>query len=398
MRASNELATLQRKFPPWTEDRCAPLLMQVAHELSRELSVLSEKKLLVMGEIGWSAPNASTRHFDDGSHLVVVNSGLLDFAFAVAQTLHGAARIVKDGGKEIAPTENLRAIAPRIAALYEGWKSGALWIGERLQPLNQPLPDAAAERADQLARAAIIFILTHELAHVLEYKPEKDDLSETEQVSPILQEELWADSAAIRTILQYSQHRGRGGSIRTDLAGAIVALRILSGLEKLGHHFPGHYPPPEQRLITLWSAIRELIETEETEAAYWYKTTMAYAFDELMETAENLALLQGPTAALTPERIFSRICSALEEVVHERLSLERALQVINFDLNRASTAILRDVASTAKRVLRPLRPPFIAIGSVAVQHKIAMLFMELLPKFPARARILFKRSRRKEKR
>jgi len=115
-----------------------------------------------------------------------------------------------------------------------------------------------------------------------------------------------------------------------------------------------------------------------------------------MEAAENLFLGRGRTTALTAERIFSRLCAVLEECAQGRESQERALRVFNFDLDRAPAAILRDVFKAAKRVLRPLRPPNIALGGVGVRHKVATLFMELLPKFHRQARVIFKEAPTKE--
>jgi hypothetical protein len=345
---------------------------------------------LAFVEVGLRAPNAYTQPFEDGSYLVVVTSGLIDFMFAVVQTLYGGAIVRAKGESEVKGGQKIEGVAEQLAALYGAWRSGTIWGDGQLPSPNFGLPERIAEQADRLTMMAVQFVLAHELGHVAQFIA---DASEEVGKSILTREdELQADAEATRLLFKCGP---TWSSIRMSLAGAMVAVRILTGLERLGHRFPGDHPSPEERLMGLWMVIRNLSESE---PRYWYDTTMAYAFDELLEAAENVALGQDWTTTLTAERTFSRLCAVLEEDVKGRHSREVTLSAIKRDFNRVPTNILQTVANTAARVLRPLRPPCVAGGGMLVRHEVATLFWEIMPKLPKDSRAIFVRARKQGKR
>jgi hypothetical protein len=384
MLASAELARLQHDFEPWAADRCGPLLANLTENLSADLTEMVGSGALLLGEIGLAAPNANTRNFPDGSHLVTANSGLIDFDFAVAGALLGGTRIFTTAGDIIEPALQSRNVAKNIAALYEAWRSGAIWKAGRLVPPSSDLPAQAAKDADRLGMTAVMFVLAHELGHVFRFRGEAGAGGTQGKQQLTYEEELGADKAAVRLLFEQGR---KFGSIRLSLAGAVVALRVLAGLEEMGHQFPGSHPLPAKRLSQLWSAMRDLSGPMEED--YWHETTIAYAFDEHMEAAENLLLGRGRETAMTAERIFSRLNAVLEECVKDSLSLEASLAVINSDFSNAPQTILEEVAEMAARIMQPLPRGFIAMRELALQNNMAKLFLMLLPQYPLRFRAVF---------
>ena len=79
MRASEELAKRQREYPLENgSDRGAKLLAKFAPLNVPELESMRLSQALVVGEVGRTLPNAKTFHYPDGSHAIMLFSGLID--------------------------------------------------------------------------------------------------------------------------------------------------------------------------------------------------------------------------------------------------------------------------------------------------------------------------------
>ena len=312
----------------------------------------------------------------------MANSGLIDFVFAVTQTLFGGVRVFDNQQHQTAPAMEIGGVAHQLAALYGAWRSGALWAGKRVRPLRHELEPSVAPLAELLGRMCMMFVLAHEAGHVARARLDAQP-GVTVAAALTREQELLADTEAASMLFA---HGREWGSPRLAVAGGVVMLRILSGLGKLGHRFPGAHPPPSVRLANLWTAIRTMSGTEDE---YWYLTTIAYAFDEHLEAAENLLRGRASTTRLTAPRMFSRLGAALEEGVRGGQSMEGVMEALTADMREARPPVLREVADTAARVLRPLPAVSIAAGEVPMRHRVATLFLELMPDYPARARAAF---------
>jgi hypothetical protein len=136
------------------------------------------------------------------------------------------------------------------------WKSGEIWQGARLVPPAIELPATQQSDAADLAYQGSLFILAHEYGHVILHTGSAESI-----LSP--KDELDADEMAMTTLFQRGQRDHR---IRMPYMGATLALRVFSGLERLGHKFPGTHPPPAQRLQVVHNTVRKLCRTE---GEYW---------------------------------------------------------------------------------------------------------------------------------
>jgi hypothetical protein len=81
-------------------------------------------------------------------------------------------------------------------------------------------------------------------------------------------------------------------------------------LGDLGHTFGESHPPPLDRLNTIVRSIRGACNSERE---YWSLSTIAYAFDEQLETAGAQAV--GKIPPRTYDHAISRLVSILEEIV-----------------------------------------------------------------------------------
>ena len=374
--AAKELSRLEQNYPPPESiNRCLRLISILGSDLPPAIHSLLSTGMLSIGELGLTAPNANTKHFSDGSHLILFNSGLMDFILAVCQTLFGATREFVGSEKIIEPVTPLEGIVPHLAAIYSAWKSGQLWNGVKLQPPSIALSEEACQDAENLAMTAELFFMAHEFGHVSQHHDNGSSLT--------LPKELEADATATRIAFKVGQRRGNS---RMFYAGATVALRVLSGLERLGHKFPGFHPAPAERLLLLRNTTRSLCQTED---AYWRVSTIAIATDELMEAAENVALGLGTGTELTMERMFSRLSAILEECAKGRLVWDTALNDVLYDVKTASPDVLREVADISAKMFltqaalqQPGRSP-------ALRKSMAEVLERLIAKFPGPAMTAF---------
>ncbi|HEY1904145.1 MAG TPA: hypothetical protein VGG56_17075 [Terracidiphilus sp.] len=95
-----------------------------------------------------------------------------------------------------------------------------------------------------------------------------------------------------------------------SIAGVMVALRVLAVLGDLGHKFGDGHPPPLDRLKTITSATRGICNSERE---YWSLSTIAYAYDEQLQSAGAQAI--NITPPRTYDHALSRLVSMLEEIV-----------------------------------------------------------------------------------
>jgi hypothetical protein len=100
MRASEELAKRQREYPLSAADRGAALFSRMVPLPDQQLESLRRSQALVVGEVNRPLPNAKTFHYLDGSHAIMLFSGLLDFFSSAAKILLGGSHMHRDGKVE----------------------------------------------------------------------------------------------------------------------------------------------------------------------------------------------------------------------------------------------------------------------------------------------------------
>jgi hypothetical protein len=387
MRAAEELNRLQRAFPPAGADRCRDLVSEITPEFNMLVGDPAAMNSVVFGEVGRPEPNAYSKHFHDRSQFIVTYSGLLDLFQHVAEALLGPAQIVSNGQPIVSASRDMFATSSRIANVYKAWSSQTLRMATHTLLPASDLSQTAQQHADKLSRAMGMFVVAHELAHVCQFLNapmgnESDPWHQTES------EEVEADAQAVRIMFGH----GLRQRTRTSIAGAAIALRILTGLEKFGHRFPDNYPAPETRISRMWQVLREQCLFE---SKFWSLTTMVFTYDEMMEVAENIVLGAGQESRLNPDRMFSRAVSILEEVVSGREMQAKAIKLITYDFQRADSRTRQSFAHRAVHVLRVLpRNSTLSEGAVKRQD-VARLFWRLDWKLPVELRSLLRAEKRK---
>lgn len=170
-------------------------------------------------------------------------------------------------------------------------------------------------------------------------------------------------------------------------AGGIVSLRVLAVFASLGHVFPSSHPPPIDRLEALMPALRDAAANER---AYWQITPIAYAYDEMLETAGIRAAKTGLHAPLTAARMFSRLSAVLEQCLLDGTSGSLAAGVMRFDCERATPEMIEEVAQIAARMLPPVPPTTDSPYWDKVWTDKARLYQSIFGQLPEQATAAFR--------
>jgi hypothetical protein len=380
MKATEEIEKRQRESQLAGRDRVAEIFGNMVPIPDPVLDRLRRNGALLVGEENNSLPNAKTFHYTDGSHAIVIYSGMLDFYKSATDILFSATTSYRNG-RVIEPIATLEEATAHLQALFETWTPEGI-AQDRISRVSQlPLPPETAENADQLRQAILRFVLSHELGHVAFYQPpkgKKPSKLTTEQ-------EIASDAAGARQVLNSAATLG---AARIPLAGAVIALRTLAIFGDLGHTFVGDHPPPLNRLETVMNVAREISVTERN---YYHLAPIAYAFDNQLEDAAARVLGTLPLAVAT-ERAFCKLSAVLEAQVNQGQDGQLVLGLMELEFQQATQSTLEAIAKIATRLF-PLNP----IPTPSPQRdqlwaaKGAML-RSLVDRFPERARIAFRQA------
>ena len=151
---------------------------------------------LVVGEMNFRQPNAKAFHFPDGSHLITIYSGLLDFYSSACQILMQAGSFHTEKGESEGRSQE--DLLNDLKELFLTWTPQGI---QENRSSEHKLSTVSPERmmsANRLLEGALRFILCHELGHVLFYKP-----SGSEKLAKGLtrEQETISDVAGMQTAL-----------------------------------------------------------------------------------------------------------------------------------------------------------------------------------------------------
>lgn len=326
-------------------DRLAAVFASLVPLADPGLESIRQSGALVVGEVTNRFPNAKTFHYQDGSHAIMIFSGLIDFYECVSRTLLGATNLDHDGSV-IKAALSIKDVVADLQVLFEAWTPEGI-AQDRIARVSQtPLSPDQAELAALLVKMALSFVLSHEFGHVLYYKPPED---ENPPPGLTLQQETESDRAGSTNLLLAAVPEGLAQE-RMSIAGVMVSLRALAVLGDLRHKFGESHPPPLDRLNTVVRAIRTISGSERN---YWTLSTIAYSYDEQLESAGAKAV--GKTPPRTYIHAISRLVSILDAIVKHRKPPSELLAGMRVDFEGLSDTDLGTLAGMAA-VLFPEAP------------------------------------------
>ena len=327
---------------------------------------------LVVGEMNFRQPNAKAFHFPDGSHLITIYSGLLDFYSSACQILMQAGSFHTEKGESEGRSQE--DLLNDLKELFLTWTPQGI---QENRSSEHKLSTVSPERmmsANRLLEGALRFILCHELGHVLFYKP-----SGSEKLAKGLtrEQETISDVAGMQTALMSAPTLG---AIRMNLAGCVISLRILAVFGMMGHTFSGDHPAPLTRVNEIFAALRPFCTSP---GQYWTVSPIAYAFDEGLETAGVRAAGGADILPIRADRAFSRLCAALEEVVKGRQSKTIIVPMMAREFAEATDEQMAEIAMYAAEVFAQDSPARQEPGQRWTER--GEIFLSLYHQWPARA-------------
>ena len=337
MRAAEELAKRQRESPLGPDgDRVLQLFKSLPRLNDAEFEQVRSSSKLAAGEMNFRLPNAKTFHYPDGSHLITIYTGLLDFYASVCKILMGATNLYTNG--EVIEAHSMGDCVSELEALFRRWTPKGIEADQPSELKQSELPAAKAENAAYLLEGASRFVLCHELGHVLYYGTKQ---SGTDAAGLTKEQELASDIAGMKTAVTSAPSAGFG---RVNLAGCVLSLRVLAVFAAMGHPFTGDHPAPLSRLENLFQALKEWCATP---GDYWWISTIAYAYDEQLETAGQRALGGADVLPVRADRAFSRMSAAIEEVLKGRQERTLIVPLMAREFEEAPPEMLREIAGYA---------------------------------------------------
>jgi hypothetical protein len=372
MRAAEELAKRQRESPLSPDgDRVLMLFRSLPPLVDPRFEQVRISANLAVGEMNFRQPNAKTFHFPDGSHLITIFSGLLDFYSSACQILMEAGTFhTEKGYSEGRSQEDL---ITDLKELFLTWTPQGIRENRPAENKLSMLDPGRMMNATRLLDGALRFILCHELGHALFYQR-----SESKKVATSLtrEQETISDVTGMRTALASSPELG---AIRMNLAGCVISLRILAVFEMTGHAFTGDHPDPLSRVNDIFAALRPFCTSH---GQYWWVSPIAYAYDEQLESAGQRAIGGPAVLPIRADRAFSRLCAALEEVVKGRQEKTIIVPLMEREFAEATDEQMAEIAMYAAEVFAQDSPARKEPGQKWTER--GDLFLSLYRAWPAR--------------
>ena len=258
--AQEHLQNLQAANPPFYpknssgKDRAAALAEGLLPVLPDTLRDKMDDGTLAVGEIGTVKPEVKTIPLGQRNYVITLNSGQMDFYYAVVRALSGVMSVhVGSTTPENPAAASVHDVVPRVAAAFRNWRDiqqPGFWrgifggAGERIAHDTTELGSRVLANTERLATCAELFMLAHEFAHValdlgIRQGPHPDS------------EELSADAVGF----SFFRRMFTKGGYRDAHAAAAFAVRVTGGLEHAGVRFARDYPPAIERLRHLRDAM-----------------------------------------------------------------------------------------------------------------------------------------------
>ena len=381
--AGVNLAKLQREEPLGTGgDRVAALFAQLAPLKIPQLEASRKAGSLVAGEVHRNIPNAKTFHYLDDSHAIVVYSSLVDFYRMASKILFGGVSVFGDHPPIKAP-DSIDSTVGKLEVLFRCWTPKGLEDELPSKISLSPLTPEAAELADFQAASSLLFLIAHELGHVLYYRPPSKEDGRGE---PLLtaEQELLSDVSGMQLLVRSAQEPG---DARMRICGVIAAMRMLAVFSALGHVFGGNHPHPLTRLQHLWDSTLKFCKTERD---FYALTPLAYATDQRLEAAGLHALGSSDRPAATADRIFSCLSAVIENVAKGREPIAQILEVMRFDFGTAPRQNLEELAQIAARLFPPIPTQTESPREDELWATKAQIFRSLGDEWPEPMRTIFR--------
>jgi hypothetical protein len=389
--AADFLARRQKRYPPFYVtspgvDRARQIYRALASGVPQDINKLFDQEIAVIGEVGRNAPDVSVRvlkrarlrRLPRPAYVIEFNSGMMDFVYAVARTLAGLmVRQTTTGPSNTAPLQ-MADVVSETAALFARRAKLSQWpwsvFSGRIRHPTFAITKSVHDWIETLTTCAEMFMVAHEVGHVA-LREGMPPFSSNEEES--------ADALAMSFYLPaiFALYREEP---RLGLAGAMFAVNIFEGLQRLGVHFSDVYLPQAQRVELVKHFVLALGPSPQ-----WFHEafTVAVAYQDMLEDVVNrLDPRSKPPAQF--DRVLVRIISEIEEVTRGRLDMGKFVADLVEIQGRVPASLLEEIARTlcAYYVTKPAP---VALLHPDFRKKMGETLMAAIPRMPGPLRSVF---------
>ncbi len=319
--ARARLGELQKDHPPVYalnsigSDRPRALAGVLQEKFPARLLELLGKDQLAVGEIGEFTPDTRTLNPAPDNFVVGVNSGLMDFYYAVGRAVHGLVRMYSNSQTpDNAPALGMQDVTTLVADTLKDWRShcqpglleslfGNAKQEERIRYATFGLSETVHGLTESLVTSSELFIVAHELGHVA--------MDSGACASIHNDDESDADAWGLTMYLPCAEKRFRR---RLSLAAMAFAVRITASLTTVGAKFSKAYKPPAERLQLLLDQVRK---DSPSEQYYDESATILVNYLDLMDHVDARITGKNPSYPLAEWQGRVRLIAVLEAVATE---------------------------------------------------------------------------------
>lgn len=330
---------------------------------------------LALGEVGLAEPTACMRDLGGGHFVVEINSATFELLDLVSDALFGFTTLHgPDGATPAALTHE--QLVKYIANIFLDQKGGRFRTAADYRAAASGLP--RPQIAEALAVHAMVFVLAHELGHVL------DSASGLRAALPDpprqwTASETYADWAGVvMTLAKWPD--------RMVYAGIVLAVRVYLYLERLGQRFSGPHPPLDVRFGLVKAMARSLFAHE---IQFTMISTIAASYDELLEGVENYLARRDHATAQDAERVRVRLWAMLEARRNGQIDHARLVADVHDALKDVDAATAQEVASTLAQWFSPSRPASIPDPTRGRLPAMGQCLRDVIGAMPSPARQIF---------
>jgi hypothetical protein len=390
--AADFLARRQKRYPPFYAtspgvDRARQIYRALKSGVPQDIRKLFDQETAVIGEVGRNAPDVSVRvlkragfrRLARSAYVIEFNSGMMDFVYAVARTLAGLmVRQTTSGPSNTAPLQMPDVVA-QTAALFARRARLSRWpwsaFSGRIEHPTFPITKSVHDWIETLTTCAEMFMVAHEVGHVARREGMPPFSSNEEECADAL-----AMSFYLPAIFQLYKEEPR-----LALAGAMFAVNIFEGLQRLGVHFSDVYLPQVKRVELVKHFVLALGPSPQ-----WFHEifTIAVAYQDMLEDVVN-RLDPGSKPPAQFDRVLVRIISEIEEVVRGRLKMEKLIDDLG-DIQRRVPASLLEAVARTLCAYYVTNPSPVALLHPAFRKQMGEVLVAAIPRMPGALRDVFK--------
>jgi hypothetical protein len=265
------------------------LLADLEPKLPAVLHRLFSSGRAVIGEVGRRSPLAFAHPLPSGEYWVEVYSGLGIFFEAAARALYASSHMVDAEGNAASPPTDVNESDTELERILRAFAATREAVETKARASAPQV-----EHASRLARAAQLFVIAHELGHLIKWETERSREFTSEG-------ETAADRLGLSIslgILKQEDAPLTDVDITDAYAGAEFALRLFSALDAVGFDFKTDklHPHPKDRLGTLRRQARDILGASD----FMYVSRRAFSHDLMLQRVEDsVAGRKGQGIAIT---------------------------------------------------------------------------------------------------